>query len=190
MEIFVPPSLSTADATLKIAEALQKLTDPKERQKIETDIVAHHALNDAEAKKASDARALIKQHQAVLDETKRIFEQNKKDTAALAQKQEAFRQECEAERLAISQEWSDAKTASETAKNLHTKAEGMINSVGKREDDLRRAKKEHEENLNKHEEAKKALKKQKDDVDEYKRQVLALDNETKAKVEGLRKFNF
>lgn len=189
MDIFVPPSLSSADATLKIADALQKLLDPKERQKIEADVKAHHALNDAEAKKAEDARALIKQHQSVLDETKRISEKNKKEVEDLAQKQIAFNQDFEAERIKISEEWSNVKTAAETAKNLHSKAESMISDVAKREDDLRKEKKSHEieslKVLDKAKEAESTLKK----AEEIKKQHTELLESIRSKQAAIAAFN-
>ena len=80
MDIFVPPSLNNADAALNLADSLAKLLDPKERAKIADDIKAHHALNDAQAKKHTDALTLIKKHQDILDETKRTEIKNRKES--------------------------------------------------------------------------------------------------------------
>src|ERR1700733_5271301 len=123
MDIFVPASLSAADANLSLAQSLAVLIDPKERAKIADDIKAHHALNESEAKKASDARNLIKQHSDILEETNRVTAQNKKDAADLVKKQADFKAESEAEKVKISEKWSDVKAAAETAKNMHDKAE-------------------------------------------------------------------
>lgn len=189
MDIFAPVSLNTANAVLNLAESFGRILDPTERKKISNDVVAFHALNDAEAKKSADAKALIKQHTDILEETKRIAAQNKKDTAELDQQKVGFKAESEAERLKISEEWSNVKVASEAAKALHDKAASIINDVAKREDDLRQQKEEHAINVKKLKDGQDSLKKEYEKVEEIKRQHTELLESIKTKQAAIAAFN-
>lgn len=168
-DIFTPASLNAADANLSLANSLAILVDPKERAKIADDIKAHHALNVAEAKKHADAIALIKQHQGILDETLRVQAENKQDSLDLEKDKKDFETYCTTERGKISDKWSDVNTAAQTAKDLHAKAEGMINSVAGREEELRKGKAELETAVKKNEQRTKDLDKEYATVEEIKR---------------------
>lgn len=189
MDIFVPASLSNADIALGLASSLAKLLDPAERAKIADDIKTHHALNDIEAKKHADAKALIKQHQAILDETKNISEQNKKDADELYQKKIAFEEECKDERSKIKTTWIDVKKAADNAKTLHENATSMINDVSKRENILKTDKEAYQSNVNKLGEDQKVLNKKLDEVEEIKKQQTVILDEIKAKKAAVAAFN-
>lgn len=169
-DIFVPQSLNQAVASLSIAESLAKLVDPKERAKIADDIKSHHALNETEEKKHSDALSLIKKHQEILDETRVVSEKNKIESESIDKKKQDTDQYCSEENKKIEEKWSVVKIAAETAKSLHTKAEGMINGVAAREDALRKEKEEQLNNAKKLEEDRKNLDKEYEKVEEIKRQ--------------------
>lgn len=186
--IFVPASLNTADAVLGLADSLAKLLEPKERAKIADDIRAHHALNMIETKKHADALALIKQHQGILDETNRVSTKNKADKEALEQKEKDDNAWIEAEKKKIADKWSDVNTAAQTAKALHTKAEGMINSVAKREEDLRKGRIQLDVDVKKNEQRTKDLDTEYATVEEIKRQhteMLEGVKSTQAKIASL-----
>jgi hypothetical protein len=189
-DIFVPASLNSADVSLSIANSLSVLVDPKERAKIADDIKAHHALNDIEAKKAAEARALIKQHQDILNETNRVAEKNKADKEALEESQKKFNADCEIERQKIATKWSDVSDAAQTAKDLNAKAEGMINDVASREESLRKAKETHANDVKKLGEDAAALEEKRKGIEKFQIEVSALDTATKSKVEKLKQFNF
>ena len=189
-DISVPSGLRNEDAALAFATSLQKLLDPIERKKVEAEVIAHHALSDAEAKKASDARALIKQHSDILEETKKISAQNKKDADILDQKQKEFYQQSEAEKLKISAKWSEVNAAQEEAKALHTKAENLINDVYSREEALRKDKELFAQEVAKLSKEKENVVEKQKDLDKQRVEIAALDSETKAKLEKLKQLNF
>lgn len=189
-DIFVPPSLNGADAVLAMVSQMENLLDTNKRKAMTEDIVRFHALNDAEKKKADDSRALIKQHTEVLEETRRLAENTVEDKKNLSLEKQQFQTEMEAQRAKLAIEKSEVKIALEKSAKLNDQAIEMKNNTSMREDELHRNKLAYAENLKKFEEDKRALERQKFDIDEYKRQVIALDNETKAKVEKLKQFNF
>jgi hypothetical protein len=190
MDIFVPQSLNGADAVLAMVSQMENLLDTNKRKAMTEDIIKFHALNDAEAKKAADARAMIKQHTDVLEQTRKLAADTAEEKKNLALAKQQFEVEMQAEKAKLALEKSDVKIALDKATQLNSQAVEMKNNVTMRENELSKNKAEHVENLKKHEDEKKALTKQKADIDEYKRQVIALDNETKAKVEKLKQFNF
>lgn len=189
-DIFVPQSLNGADAVLAMVQQMENLLDNNKRKAMTDDIIKFHALNDTEAKKAADARALIKQHTDVLEQTRKIAADTDEEKKNLALAKQQFQVEMEAERAKLFIEKSDVKNAFEKAKALNDQAVEIQNNVTMRESELLKNKAEHVDNVKKHEEKEKALLKQKSEIDEYKRQVIALDNETKSKVEKLKQFNF
>lgn len=189
-DIFTPPSLSSANASLNIAESLAKLLDPKERQKIADDIKSHHALNDTEAKKASDARALIKEHSDILQETRNAEARIAKERKELEQEKSDFITEAHAERAKISLSKSDAKDALEKAQTLHQQAIDIQNRANAKELDLSRSLAEHAAATKKLLEDRRVLEKDRKEIEEFKKQVLELDAQTKAKVDALKKYNF
>jgi hypothetical protein len=187
-DIFIPSSLSTADANLSLANSLAILVDPKERAKIADDIKAHHALNVAEAKKHADAIALIKQHQGILDEIKRTEAKNKQDSLDLDKAKKDFEIYCATEQGKIADKWSDVNTAAQTAKDLHTKAEGMINNVAGREEELRAHGRNLAAAVSKNDQRTKDLDKEYATVEEIKRQhteMLDSVKSTQAKIASL-----
>jgi hypothetical protein len=188
-DIFVPASLSTADSVLNLAESLTKLLDPKERAKIADDIKAHHALNETEAKKSAEARALMKQHQDVLAENKKISEQNKADKDTLEQEKKDFNANCEIEKKKVSDKWSDVNLAAQTAKDLHDKAEGMINNVAGREEELRKAKLSHAIEVQKVSDKDKAAEATLKKAEEIKKQHTELLESIKTKQAAIAAFN-
>jgi chromosome segregation ATPase len=169
-EISIPPSLAAADINSSLADSLAKLVDPKERAKIADDIKAHHALNDVEAKKHTDAINLIKQHQSILDETKRTEVKNKQESLDLDKAKKEFETYCATERGKIADKWSDVNTAAQAAKDLHTKAEGMINSVAAREEELRKGNVELVASIKKNDQRTKDLDKEYETVEGIKAQ--------------------
>ena len=189
-DISVPHSLNEAKATLNLADSFAKILDPNERKKIADDIVKFHALNDTEAKKAEDARNLIKQNADILAETQKTASQLAADKKELEQNKLTFATETATERNKIKDEWAKVKTASDAAKDLHDKANGMINDVTARESSLRADKEAHADNVKKLAAEQESLKSDRAKLDKYREEVLALDNETKAKVEKLKQFNF
>lgn len=189
-DISVPRSLTAADAALSFADSLTKLIDPALRAKIADDIKAHHALNETEAKKADDARSLIKKNQDILDETIRISYQNKKCGEELDSQRFNFKADSESERQRIEDKWKEVKAAAAAASNLHVNAEKMIADVEKRENALKSDKIEHEKNVNKLTTDRSALEKERLDIDEYKNKIIALDKTTNEKVDKLKQFNF
>lgn len=189
MDIFVPASLTHADIVLSLATSFEKLLDPKERAKIADDIKAHHALNTIEAKKADDAKSLIKQHTAILDETKKISEQNKKDAEELHQKQITFDEASKAEMSKIKAERDDVEQSTKDAKTLHDKATSMINDVANRESDLKKDKETHKSKVNKQAEDQKSLDNKLEEVEEIKKQQTVILDEIKAKKAAVAAFN-
>lgn len=189
-EIFVPSSLTGADAAKGILEQLEKLNDPENRKKIEADIMAAHKLNETEAKKAAEARSLIKKHQDILDETRRIYDATIKEKDDLAKEKSLFKLEMEAERLKLSVEKSTAQDAVNKAAELNKQTNSMKEDLADREALLRTNTEIQLSDVKRHTEEKLLLQKQKIDLDSYKDQILALDKQTNEKVEKLKQFNF
>lgn len=189
-DIFCPPSLSAANAVLSLADSLTKLLDPKERAKIIDDIKTHHALNDAEAKKHAEASSLIKQNQDILDETKRLSEKNKADAEMVNDVRIKNNADISAEHAKLKTEKETLTAASQDALALHRKAEGMINSVARREEMLRIDKEAHAIAVKKLNDDTLALEEKRKGIEKFQQEVSAMDNATKAKVEKLKQFNF
>lgn len=64
-----PGSLSEAQSVLGIANAIAKVLDPKNKERIAKDIADLHALNEDEQAKYADARDTIATNAAILAET-------------------------------------------------------------------------------------------------------------------------
>lgn len=190
MDIFVPPSLKSADASLSLAESLSILIDPSKRKAIADDIKAHHALNDTEAKKAEDARSLIKEHTSVLNETKASEQRINKATKDLETEKTNFKSEKDAEWAKVALAKGEAKDALEKAQMLHKQALDAQNKANQKEVDLNKAVDEHTINVKKLAQDKAALAEDYNELAKTKKEILNLDAQTKAKVEKLKQFNF
>lgn len=190
MDIFVPPSLKNADASLSLAESFSVLLDPVKRKAIADDIKAHHALNDTEAKKAADALTLIKQHSDILAETRISEDKISKERKDLSYEQAHFKAEREAEWEKIRIARSDAKKALDEAQDLHDLAVDIQNKVNLKEAELSKAKDEHMVNVKKLSDDTMALELKRKEIEQFQKQVIDLDVQTKAKVEKLKQFNF
>lgn len=190
MDIFVPQSLNGADAVLAMVAQMENLLDTNKRKAMTDDIIKFHALNDTEKKKADEARALIKQHADILEETRKLAASTAEEKKNLSENKKQFEIEMQEQREKLAIEKNSVKGALDEAKKLNDQAIEMKNNMTEREAELFKNKYAHAENINKFEEDKKSLEKQRSDIDEYKRQVIALDNETKTKVEKLKQFNF
>lgn len=188
--IYTPASLSAADAVLSIASQLEKLNNPSSRKKIEDDIVAAHALNETEARKASEARLLIKQHSEILEETKKTSEKNINDKNLLENEKSAFKAEIENENLKLNVRKSDIDKLFSEAKKLHDEAVEFHKNISIREEELNREKNTHKENIRKLSEKEGDLEKSRQDIEAARNQVMTLDKEIKAKVDKLKQFNF
>lgn len=190
MSIYVPPSLSTADAVFNIAVQLEKLNSPTARKKIEEDIIAAHALNETEAKKLDEAKELIKKHSDILQETRRIADQTAQEKKDLNLEKTAFKEEMEGSNLKINARKSEVEDALQKATALNNQAIESHKLLNTREDELKRFRDDLEVRELKLKKDMAALDKTKSDIDSYKESVLALDKQTKAKVEKLKEFNF
>lgn len=188
--IFTPPSLNGADAVLAMVSQMENLLDTNKRKAMTDDIIKFHALNDAEQKKAADARALIKQHTDVLETTRKLAADTAEEKRNLALAKQQFEVEMQAERAKLSIEKSDVKTALDKATQLNSQAVEMKNNVAMRENELSRNKAEHAENIKKFGDEKIALENKQKDAEKFRQEVLSLDAATKAKVEKLKQFNF
>lgn len=190
-DIFVPRVLTDIESVIKFLTPISKqISDPKEREKIADDIKAFHALNEIEFKKSSDARDLIKRHSDILTETKKTEDNIAKQRGELANEKEQFNTEKEAEKAKINLEKSNVKEALEKAQDLHKQAVEIRDKAIAKESFLTKEKEAHEANVRAHIAEKESLENQRKEIENYKSQVLALDAQTKAKVEALKKFNF
>jgi hypothetical protein len=189
-EIFVPASLNGADAVLAMVAQMENLLDVNKRKAMTEDIVKFHALNEAEKKKAADARALIKQHTDILEETRRIAANTEEEKKNLISAKQQFEFDSQSERSKIAARKLEVDDILQKTAKLHDETKEMKDNIESKIIALSKRELEHAENVKKHEEEKQALAKQKSDIDQYKNQVIALDNETKAKVEKLKQFNF
>lgn len=189
-DIFVPPSLTGADAAKGILDLLEKLNDPNNRKRIESDIVAAHALNDTEAKKHADALKLIQKHSDILSETQKAQEQLKSDKIALDAKETSFKSEVEVEHAKLNAKTDAVKDDTQKAAELFAQANDLHNTIAVREDELRQAKEIYQANLVKYQADLEALKTKQNEIEKFRQQVLNLDRQTKEKVEALKKYNF
>lgn len=189
-DIAAPRNLSNANAILSLADSFAKILDPSERKKIADDIREFHALNETEAKKAEDARSLIKKHTDILEETRRNSASNEQERKDISQERIQFNTEMEAARAKIAFDKSEAKTALDTAQKLHEQAVDIQDKANFKEKSLNQGLQDHQINVKKLEDDAVALGKQRDDIEKFKQEVLAMEKETKAKVEALKKYNF
>jgi len=190
MTINNPPALNEADSALKFVTLFQKLMDPVQRKTIADDITAFHALNDTEAKKAADARDLIKKHTEILNDTKRISEQNAKDRKDLEQDKVAHNAAVDAANQKLTSDRNLLVDERAKAKKIADEGELAMSLALQKENELKITKSDHESEVAKLNKDKQDLADEKKKIDEYKKQVIALDEETKAKVAKLKQFNF
>lgn len=106
--INTPPSLSSAQSVMDIAENLTKILDPKYKEKVAQDIADLHALNAEEAAKHDSARKLIKKHEATLAAAQ---------TAA---------KDAEAYKVAAELDYAQARDAYRNAKELDVECDKKI----------------------------------------------------------------
>lgn len=189
-DISIPHALNQASLALSFVDSLSKLLDPSERKKISDDIKNHHALNESEFKKSEEARLLIKKHQEILDETKKVSEKNEQEKKGLEQEKMRFKSECEAESLSLFKKRSDADLSKENAEKLCKEAEEIQMKTNEKERQLNKDKEEHNKNVKQYIEDKRDLEKLRKETDKYKNEVVALDKETKNRIAKLKEFNF
>lgn len=185
-----PQSLLNADATIDIAEALVKLIDPKERQRISDDIKAFHALNDTEAKQASEARVLIKRNADILKQNQETEERIAKVNNDLQSAQAQFEidKKNALDDIATKQEEHDSAMADAVA--LSASAQTVLESVKAKELQLAADRSAYEIDVKKLGDDLKALDKRKKEIEAFKQQVLALNSQTEEKLSSLKQFNF
>lgn len=183
MDIFVPAPLSNLEAIVK---ELAPVIDPSARKKIADDIAAFHALNAAEAKKAADARALIKQHQDVLAETKRITEQNKADAEQIRKDRENFVAEAKAEGEKLKAERDNLTTASKDAMRLHDEAVSKLEEAKTKENEIKEQRRLHAIDVQRLSDKENALNKEYEKVEAIKKQHTELLESIKSKDEAIR----
>lgn len=188
--IFVPPSLSQETAALSIAASLAKLIDPKTRAEVEESVKAHHALNEAEAKKHAEALATIKKNSDILSEGKKISDKNKKDAEELENNKKEFDLQMRAGLAELAKKKADSDAVLEEAKKLREEANATLAQAQAKENQLLLDKAQHEENV-------KALGVEKDKAASDKASAAALKKAAqelldgiRAKQEELKKFNF
>jgi hypothetical protein len=188
MSIFIPPSLSSADAIVKTIPLLEQLVG--NRATIESDIKSFHALNEAEAEKAQKARDLIKEHFDILEETRKTSLKNQDDSDKLKADKVAFEEEKKQEYQKIADAKLPTNEALTRAQELRDEAEATKNSVISLQESLNADKGSHALNVAQLAEEKKSVEEERKKIDEYKQSVIELDRQTKANLEALKKFNF
>lgn len=186
-DIFVPPNLKQADDFLAI---LKDFLDSSARKRVEDDIVKFHTLNDGEAKKRAEAMELINKHSDILSETRKLNSDTEEKLKKLAKDKTQFKIEMDSEKIKLDHEKEAVKNEIEKAKRLNTEAIDIRNNVEGRESSLRAERIAIDKDKQKVIDDNKVLDTRKNEIEIYHENVKKLDNETRAKVEKLKQFNF
>lgn len=188
-DISVPHGLTQATAILDFADNLKKLLDPSERKKIADDIVQFQALNDTEAKKASDARLLMKQHQDVLDEMKKENDRIAAERKALKKEKDDFDEFRQKELAKIAEERSLAENDKTNLVAGLAQRDTIDRELRLREIELNKKEKEVDLATKKLAEDTLALDKSRKEIESHKASVQELDQRINEKLEAVKKFN-
>ena len=180
-EISRPSQLSGADSVLSLVTLFQKILDPKEREKISEDIVNFHKLNEDEAQKAIEARATLKKHSDIMAENTRTLNQ-------IEFERKDFKQFMETEKAKLEDKKNAVADLQKKAQELHESSIDRLNQAVAKENDLKTAQAQHVANVKSLGEREADLKKERADLDEYKKKTDALAAETQAKMEKLKQF--
>lgn len=185
-----PPQLSQLQSGLDSIKILSELNNPSSIKSIEQKIIAFHALNDTEAKKAQEARDLIKKHSDILEETKGIAAGNYQEKKSILTERKNFEDEKSEEYKKIDIAKGTVELRRQEAQFLMDEANSKQNDIALRETELNKAKTLHAENVAKLLQDQKSLSDERKKLESQKQAILDLDRETKAKVDALKKFNF
>lgn len=187
-DVFIPPSLSNADAIAKAIPILSTLVN--DRKSIESDIKSFHALNDTEAKKAQEARSTIKIHEQTLVEIKKTEAIVEKEKVDLQKAKSTFEQEKADEYQKIANAKLPANEALVKAQTLLDESKARQSDVALREEALEQAKKDHAKLVEAHLQKEKESAVERKKMDDQKKAILALDKAITDKLETLKKLNF
>lgn len=183
-DIFVPVPLSNLEAILK---ALEPIFDPLARKKISDDIMEFHVLNATESKKAEDARVLIKQHKAILDETKKIADKNELNSALIIEDRKKFNVEMIAEREKLKAEKNALTHASQDALTLHNEALAMKINIESKEAEIKKQREAYALDVLRFVDKQEALAIEYEKVADIKKQHTELLESIRSKDEAIRK---
>lgn len=189
-DISIPHSLTQAEAVISLSSLLQKLMDVNERKSLADDIKAFHALNDTEAKKAQEARDLIKSHAETVEKIRATSLANKQASDSLSIERTVWEQKKMSEQAAIEEAKNNVASSLADAHALAEAATQMQNDLAVRESALEENKGAHAENVRKLLSDQNKLAEERQSLEAQKRAILDLDKDVKAKVEALKKFNF
>ena len=181
-EIFVPAQLSNLESIVK---ELAPVLNESARKKIGDDIVAFHALNESESKKAAEARALIKQHSDILEAAKKQAMQNKLDAETLEKKRLKTESDLKEKRKKLEEDSAALSTASQDALTLHNNAVEKLNEVSKRDRGLAAQKESHAIDVKTLADDRASLSKEYEKVEAIKKQHSELLESLKAKHEAV-----
>lgn len=187
-DIFLPRSLEAAEAILALKPAMEQILN--NRKSIEDDIRKFHALNDTEAKKSEEARALIKKNSDILETARKISEENSIEREKIISERISFNEEKSREYEKIDIEKGSINLQKREAQSLIDEARAKHIELSSREEDLANSRIEHAKNATKLLQEQKLLDEKRRELEEHRQAVIDLDRDTRAKVEALKKFNF